>query len=488
MSDDKTSDHAQSDHAPVPKVITTDVLVLGSGVIQLAVALECLSVGLSVTVINDSDINDSDINDSDIKDSNIDAAKQIKNFRQETILDPKGSLAALIESVAAPLREGDQPAATVEKSPPAGIYLRHKDSWHESDQAGVFGIPSSPLSTAVSGILGNASAFKAYLDRIKPVLTIGKVLDVNNLISRRIGKNALNVLVEPVVTYKYGVSSSSVEVAAMMPGFNETITRTGSLTGAALAYSDRYKQIASSVAPSTGWPEFYDLMLKKVTLLGGKIVDAGGSLPVVGEAEGVRFVDGVWLAATSETSITSRSLVTAQPRSDGNKRAFCSAQVTLESASEQEIKANNLYLTSWIDENGAMLSATVFLNGTVTNGTVTKQNGQIMLELRGATSDDPAPITDAQLEQALQKTGTKLAAEIAAGSASDSDALRGIIDSEPASEALLHELDEVPEFDEDMLHITCVQDTSDSGLSRAIRTSNLQAITLRRALLGLSTS
>ncbi|MBN9612593.1 MAG: hypothetical protein J0H64_03875, partial [Actinobacteria bacterium] len=76
-------------------------------------------------------------------------------------------------------------------------------------------------------------------------------------------------------------SASRVEVAVAAPGLNETLSRAGSLTAAALAYSDRNVARETGVAPAAGWERFRELLLQRLVAYGvelraGAIAEIGG--------------------------------------------------------------------------------------------------------------------------------------------------------------------------------------------------------------------
>jgi oxygen-dependent protoporphyrinogen oxidase len=98
----------------------------------------------------------------------------------------------------------------------------------------ILGIPGSPLSSDVVRIIGWRGALRAYLDRVKPVFTIGHDSRLGHIVRTRMGKTVHNRLVEPVVRGIYGINPDDVDVNSVAPGLNTALTRTGSLSGAVL--------------------------------------------------------------------------------------------------------------------------------------------------------------------------------------------------------------------------------------------------------------
>jgi hypothetical protein len=130
----------------------------------------------------------------------------------------------------------------------------------------VWGIPAVPLSAESIAALGTGGALRAYRDRFTPLLTVGKTRTLGALVRKRLGRGALATLVEPQLRERYGVAAEEVEVAIATPGLNEALTRTGSLTAAALAYSDRHVQRETSFAPEAGWGALREALVERLGL------------------------------------------------------------------------------------------------------------------------------------------------------------------------------------------------------------------------------
>ena len=94
----------------------------------------------------------------------------------------------------------------------------------------VCGIPMNPFSLRVRNAVGWGGAWRVYLDRIKPVLTIGAEQDLAKLVRTRMGEAALQKLVNPVLLERYGLPAEELAVDAVAPGLSQAITRGGSLS------------------------------------------------------------------------------------------------------------------------------------------------------------------------------------------------------------------------------------------------------------------
>lgn len=115
---------------------------------------------------------------------------------------------------------------------PAGAWVRNGTRTVPLPKTGLLGIPSSPLASDVVAAIGWRGALRAYLDRILPVLTIGKEHRLGALVRKRMGAKVLGQLVAPVVTGVYSASPDDLEVDVVAPGLNTALTRLGSLSGA----------------------------------------------------------------------------------------------------------------------------------------------------------------------------------------------------------------------------------------------------------------
>jgi oxygen-dependent protoporphyrinogen oxidase len=113
----------------------------------------------------------------------------------------------------------------------AGAWLQLPGRAVPTPRAGLLGIPSSPLATDVIAAIGWGGAFRAYLDRLMPVLKIGDERNLGRLVRRRMGAAVVDNLVAPVTTGVYSASPYDLDVAVAAPGLSRAITRTGSLSG-----------------------------------------------------------------------------------------------------------------------------------------------------------------------------------------------------------------------------------------------------------------
>lgn len=246
-----------------------DAYVIGTGLPELAAALELAEVGLSVRVAAPvaGDAGDAGAIPP------LEAAGDAEPER-----DAEGALRALLAHVAAPLQDGGPGAAEAEPrdAAPAPVLLRGAGgAWSPQPEPAVLGIPAVALSAQSLALLGGSGAARAYLDRVKPLLTIGKTAELGRLVRSRLGRVALETLVEPVVRERFGASADAVDVALAAPGLNEAMSRAGSLSGGVLASAERDVARETAVVPAGGWDAARRALRDRLALYGARFAEAG---------------------------------------------------------------------------------------------------------------------------------------------------------------------------------------------------------------------
>lgn len=228
-----------------------DVYVIGGTLPALAAALEMAEVGLQVRIALATSA----------------TASAGLNPRGE--LDPEGTLAGFLTHLAEPIAERGpaSPGVAPVRAEPVPVQLRKANgAWALQPMPAVWGIPAVPMATQAIALLGGAAVARASLDRIKPVLTIGKTHELGALVRNRMGRAVEQRLVDPLVREHYGVGADEVEVALAAPGFNEALTLAGSLSGAALAYNERFVARETRVAPTKGWSNAEAVLIERLRL------------------------------------------------------------------------------------------------------------------------------------------------------------------------------------------------------------------------------
>lgn len=98
----------------------------------------------------------------------------------------------------------------------------------------VLGIPANPWADDVRRVIGWRGTWRAYLDRLRPPLTIGHERSLGRLVRTRMGDLVADRLVAPVTRGLYSTDPDDIDVEVAAPGLSTALTRTGSLAGAAL--------------------------------------------------------------------------------------------------------------------------------------------------------------------------------------------------------------------------------------------------------------
>lgn len=203
-----------------------DVLVIGGGVAGLVAARECAHLGLSVVVLEAGAVGGA-VGRHEVAGLPLDSGAESFAVRGNIVagfLDDLGLTDQIIEPNPAgawlhlpPNRAG---GASMSVPLPA---------------AGVLGIPGSPLADDVRRAIGWSGALRAYVDRVMPVLKIGREHSLGELVEKRMGKKVLDRLVSPVAGGVYATDARDLEVDVVAPGLNNALTTVGSLSGAVLA-------------------------------------------------------------------------------------------------------------------------------------------------------------------------------------------------------------------------------------------------------------
>ncbi len=255
----------------------THVVVVGGGIAGLVAALECAKVGLQVSVVEANTHLGGTIRTAELAGARVDLAVDGYSTRG-------GTVRALVDE----LGLGDAVlTAPVERAWIEGMPGREAAPVPE----GVLGIPANPFAEEVRRLIGWSGAWRAYLDRLRPPLTIGHERSLGKLVRTRMGQKVLERLVEPVSFGLYGVHPDEVDADLAAPGLNAALTRVGSLSGAVAQLGD---------APAARIESLAGGMTRLIDALHARLLDLGAEVrtgvPVTGLEQGE---DGRWTMRTS---------------------------------------------------------------------------------------------------------------------------------------------------------------------------------------------
>ena len=308
------------------------VVVVGGGIAGLIAAWECARIGMAVTVLEASPIVGGAIRGATVGGIALDVGAEsyaTRGGHVRRLIDELGLGPDVVTPSGGRAWLGGIPGVPGGAAPlPAG---------------GVLGIPANPFDPDVRRIIGWRGAWRAYLDRLRPVLTIGHTHSLGALVSTRMGARVLDRLVAPVVQGVYSARPADIDVDLAAPGLNAALTRTGSLGGAVSVLSgDRATKAPGAAVEGIrgGMTRLVEALLARLNELGATVLtdvrvtslsrgaDAwrvetegtpGGETSTVGDGSGTLGADAVIVATDDRMAraLLRPSVPGLDPASDG---------------------------------------------------------------------------------------------------------------------------------------------------------------------------
>ncbi|MGO3885797.1 MAG: protoporphyrinogen/coproporphyrinogen oxidase [Mycetocola sp.] len=299
-----------------PGMVLQHAVVVGGGVAGLVAAKELLSAGITVTLVDSSDQLGGQLRTAQLGGLRIDVGA-------ESYATRGGHVDALVEELG---------LAEHRVSPNrAGAWLRLPVAAGEGSAVplpvgGILGIPANPFAEDVRRAIGWSGAWRAYLDRVMPVLAIGKVRNLGALVTRRMGRKVRDRLVAPVTGGVYSAAPEDLDVVVATPGLNNALTRNGSLSGAVAELTEQ-RQPGAAVRGLTGGmgvlvDALHDTIVAKgATVLTGRAVTAlrrtgtSGATALCDAAVAAdaptpeRFPENGWLVGLEDGEVLSADVV-----------------------------------------------------------------------------------------------------------------------------------------------------------------------------------
>lgn len=248
------------------------VVVIGGGAAGLVAALECAKIGMRVTLLEAGDRLGGSIASAEIDGETVDVAGD--GFRLA-----RGALADLIDELGL---QGE-----VVRARPGDTWVAGPHGVAPLPTASMLGIPANPFDDRTRAIIGWSGVWRAYIDRLRPPLTIGTERSLGALVRTRLGARVVDRMVAPLTYGVHGLSPELVDVDSALRGLNTALTRTGSLTGA-----------VSQQLPDAGAPE------SRATLRGGmstfvealraRLVDLDVDIRMAAPVTRIDRIDGGW--------------------------------------------------------------------------------------------------------------------------------------------------------------------------------------------------
>jgi oxygen-dependent protoporphyrinogen oxidase len=199
----------------------TRVVVVGGGIAGAVAALECARVGMSVTLLEAEGALGGTLRPVDLAGVAVDA--HVDGFAPGT-----PELSALLADL-----ELDGDVVGLDEPPMWISGLPGRTGTVRVAADSVLGIPANPWDAEVRRVIGWGGAWRAYVDRLRPPLTIGRERNLGALVRTRMGDAVCDRLVAPVTRATLGLEPHEVDTDLAAPGINAALTTTGSLAGAA---------------------------------------------------------------------------------------------------------------------------------------------------------------------------------------------------------------------------------------------------------------
>ncbi|WP_336644490.1 protoporphyrinogen/coproporphyrinogen oxidase [Microbacterium sp. USHLN186] len=209
------------EHSPelAARAAEQHVVVIGGGIGGLVAARECAKVGMRVTVLEAASTLGGSIRSAQLGGIVVDVGAEsfaTRGGHVRALVDELG----LGDEVVAP-QGGGAWLSGIPDAPDAPLPV-----------GSLLGIPANPFQDDVRRIIGWRGAWRAYMDRLRPPLTIGHERSLGRLVSARMGRRVHDRLVAPVTAGVYSANPDDVDTDVAAPGLNAALTRVGSLSGA----------------------------------------------------------------------------------------------------------------------------------------------------------------------------------------------------------------------------------------------------------------
>ncbi|MFF2486605.1 protoporphyrinogen/coproporphyrinogen oxidase [Microbacterium sp. NPDC058062] len=206
-------------HDLVEHARETHVVVIGGGIAGLVAAWECAKVGMAVTLVEASDRLGGTIGSARIAGLELETGVTCWSTRGGTV---RGLVDEVLPDAAIVRPRDDREwIAGLPKGAAAPLPAEQ-----------VLGIPANPWDESVRRIIGWGGTWRAYVDRLRPPLTIGAQRSLGRLVHGRMGDKVLDRLVAPLTIDRFGLDPVDVDVEVAAPGLSNALTRTGWLGGA----------------------------------------------------------------------------------------------------------------------------------------------------------------------------------------------------------------------------------------------------------------
>ncbi|WP_442922253.1 protoporphyrinogen/coproporphyrinogen oxidase [Microbacterium sp. No. 7] len=198
----------------VERARRTRIVVIGGGIAGLVAAHECARFGFGVTLVEQRAELGGGIAAAELDGLTVDVGA----------MELSPGLAPLIDELGL--------SAQVEDALPGARWVAGPAGAGPLPEQELLGIPANPWAPEVRRLIGWRGAWRAFVDRLRPPLTIGHERRLATLVRTRMGERVVERLVAPVSVGVFGIHPDRVDVDIAAPGLNQALTRVGSLAGA----------------------------------------------------------------------------------------------------------------------------------------------------------------------------------------------------------------------------------------------------------------
>ncbi len=239
----------------------TRAVVIGGGIAGLVAALECAKVGMPVTLVEATPRLGGTIAGAEFDGLPLDLGASCWSTSG-------GTVRALVEELGLDDRIV---APSTDRTWIAGL---PKGAAAPLPEQSLLGIPANPWDESVRRVIGWRGAWRAYVDRLRPPLTIGTERNLGKLVRSRMGAAVHDRLVAPLAAGRFGLTPDEVDVVVAAPGLTAALTRTGSLSGAVadLLVDRDAPPVAAIESLDGGMPQLVSALGERLRLLGAEIV------------------------------------------------------------------------------------------------------------------------------------------------------------------------------------------------------------------------